>query len=90
MEIELEIRKLLKSGKFTSEQLEEAITNDSMMYRPRLFSQMIAANKEIQKWVDATNCIELLYDIYENAFVFGGCYMFEAVCKDVNDLDEKI
>lgn len=79
-------------GTFDTYQKEMRFEDDlrrvSSKSRPRMFAQAIVPNKELRSWIDETGCIDFIYALYEESYIFGGEYMIKAI-KFSNVMFEK-
>lgn len=51
----------------------------ALIYRPRLFTQLIAPNRELTKWIGETNSIDFFYQLYELSFAYGAEFVVEVI-----------
>lgn len=47
--------------------------------RPRLFSQLITPNEDLRNWINKSECIDVIYDLYEKSFTYGVYYIMNVI-----------
>lgn len=80
----MRIDELLDRDMFDADELEDAVCADSSQLRPRLYSTMIAPNKDLCEWIHKTDCWDFVDDMYKNAFLYGAVYMFSTLQRKFN------